>query len=378
MPNYYIIAAGANPAVLDPGNVNGYPQINAGQITAQPGDAFTVGAGVNSGFNIIPATAGAQTPITLNFDASNTGIAGNLVNAAGIGFQSGIELTVNVAPNVDIEVFNINAGATRSTDFNIGDGARVGNIASSNFNDTITAGDNVTFNGINTIASDDATVTVGDNVRFNGNVNMEATNSFQVLQTGANASFGGQIEMSSSGTSYTIDLGPNSNVWGNINMGGSSIVGNITLGTGTTIGSSGNGNINVGGSNNLFCFAFGDDVTYRKGSVELQKAFGEDRHSLALAARHGNAFGSELPLVEAFPLGGFQNLSGFADRQFQANRVTFGRAVYAYQLPGGGAVAKSFYVGGSVEAGEVAERLNVAPRTVAALDDLRRDWVTAG
>jgi NTE family protein len=123
---------------------------------------------------------------------------------------------------------------------------------------------------------------------------------------------------------------------------------------------------------------FGDDVTYRKGSVELQKAFGEDRHSLALAARHGNAFGSELPLVEAFPLGGFQNLSGFADRQFQANRVTFGRAVYAYQLPGGGAVAKSFYVGGSVEAGEVAERLNVAPRTVVALDDLRRNWVTAG
>jgi hypothetical protein len=31
-----------------------------------------------------------------------------------------------------------------------------------------------------------------------------------------------------------------------------------------------------------------------------------------------------------------------------------------------------------VEAGEVAERLNVAPRTVAALDDLSRNWVTAG
>jgi NTE family protein len=124
--------------------------------------------------------------------------------------------------------------------------------------------------------------------------------------------------------------------------------------------------------------AFGDDVTYRKGSVEVQKAFGEDRHSLALAARHGNAFGSELPLVEAFPLGGFQNLSGFAERQFQANRVSFGRAVYAYQIGGGGAAARAFYVGGSLEAGEVAERLNIAPRRNVPIEALGRDWVTAG
>ena len=123
---------------------------------------------------------------------------------------------------------------------------------------------------------------------------------------------------------------------------------------------------------------FGEDVSYRKGSVEVQQAFGQDRHSLSLAARHGNAFGSELPLVEAFPLGGFQNLSGFADRQFQANRVTFGRAVYAYQLAGGGAVAKAFYVGGSMEAGEIAERLNIAPRRIASMEELARNWVTAG
>ena len=125
--------------------------------------------------------------------------------------------------------------------------------------------------------------------------------------------------------------------------------------------------------------AFGDDVPYRKGSVELQQAFGRDRHSLALAARHGNAFGSTLPLVEAFTLGGFQNLSGFGERQFQANRVSFGRAVYAYQIGAGGAVVKGFYAGGSLEVGEVSERLNVASPTVNGFEISRkREWVTAG
>ena len=125
--------------------------------------------------------------------------------------------------------------------------------------------------------------------------------------------------------------------------------------------------------------AFGDDVPYRKGSVELQQAFGRDRHSLALSARHGNAFGSTLPLVEAFTLGGFQNLSGFGERQFQANRVSFGRAVYAYQIGAGGAVVKGFYAGGSLEVGEVSERLNVASPTVNGFEISRkREWVTAG
>jgi NTE family protein len=125
--------------------------------------------------------------------------------------------------------------------------------------------------------------------------------------------------------------------------------------------------------------AFGDDVPYRKGSVELQQAFGRGRHSLALSARHGNAFGSTLPLVEAFTLGGFQNLSGFGERQFQANRVSFGRAVYAYQIGAGGAVVKGFYAGGSLEVGEVSERLNVASPTVNAFEiGRKREWVTAG
>lgn len=120
-----------------------------------------------------------------------------------------------------------------------------------------------------------------------------------------------------------------------------------------------------------------EDLDYRKGSLEVQQAFGRDRHSLSLAARFGTAFGSDLPLVESFPLGGFQNLSGFADRQFLSNRNAFGRSVYAYQLMGGGAVAKAFYVGGSLEAGRISEQLNAfTPKSSRiAIEDR---WISAG
>lgn len=119
---------------------------------------------------------------------------------------------------------------------------------------------------------------------------------------------------------------------------------------------------------------FDDDLEYRKGGIEVQQAFGRDRHSLAFTARYGTAFGSDLPLVEAFSLGGFQNLSGNAEREVLANRVAFTRSVYAYQLPGGGALAKAFYVGGSLEAGKAAEQLNtISPR--AARIAVEDRWV---
>ena len=116
---------------------------------------------------------------------------------------------------------------------------------------------------------------------------------------------------------------------------------------------------------------FDDDLEYRKGGIEVQQAFGRDRHSLAFTARYGTAFGSDLPLVESFTLGGFQNISGFAERQILANRVAFGRSVYAYQLEGGGAAAKAFYIGGSLEAGRASEQLNSisARATRVAVED---------
>lgn len=104
--------------------------------------------------------------------------------------------------------------------------------------------------------------------------------------------------------------------------------------------------------------ALGADAPYRKALIEVQRAFGRNRHSVSVLLRHGNALGTGLPLFDAFDLGGFQNLSGFNDRQLLANRLTFGRVVYSYQVWNAGALTRGLYLGGSFEAADVSERIN--------------------
>lgn len=104
--------------------------------------------------------------------------------------------------------------------------------------------------------------------------------------------------------------------------------------------------------------ALGADSDYQKATLEIQRAFGRDRHSVSVLLRHGNSFGSDLPPFEAFQLGGFQNLSGYQDRQILASRVTFGRVVYGYQLGPAGALARGLYVGGSIEGADARGRIN--------------------
>ena len=102
----------------------------------------------------------------------------------------------------------------------------------------------------------------------------------------------------------------------------------------------------------------GGEIGYNKLLVELQKAFGRERHSLALTLRHGDSLGTELPAFESISLGGFQNLSGLRERQILANRATFGRAVYSYRIASGGTFARALYIGSSIEAARVEERIN--------------------
>lgn len=104
--------------------------------------------------------------------------------------------------------------------------------------------------------------------------------------------------------------------------------------------------------------ALGGTSNYQQVSVDLQKALGRDRHSLTFGFRWADSFGSTPPLFETFALGGFLNLSGLGERQLIGGGYTFGRAVYSYQLGRGSSIARRFYVGGSLEAGEMRERLN--------------------
>jgi NTE family protein len=112
----------------------------------------------------------------------------------------------------------------------------------------------------------------------------------------------------------------------------------------------------------------GSDLGYERYQLDLQKAFGFGRHGLTLAARFGETVGDSVPVFDAFSLGGFQNLSGASERQLLGRDVLFGRLVYRYQLRGIEALADRLFLGGSLEAGRIQDRLN---GTIGTDEDLR-------
>ena len=102
----------------------------------------------------------------------------------------------------------------------------------------------------------------------------------------------------------------------------------------------------------------GGDSDYRRLALEWQGARGGPRYSLSVQLRYEDSLGTDLPLSEAFALGGFANLSGLRERQILAQEVMFGRIVYHHQIGRGGALLRGVYAGGSVEYAQVRERIN--------------------
>jgi NTE family protein len=104
--------------------------------------------------------------------------------------------------------------------------------------------------------------------------------------------------------------------------------------------------------------SLGGDLDYQRLSFEWQGARGGRDFSLSALLRYEDSLGTQLPLTEAFALGGFENLSGLRERQILANQVLFGRVVYSRQIGRGGALLRGVYLGGSIEYASVRERLN--------------------
>jgi NTE family protein len=102
----------------------------------------------------------------------------------------------------------------------------------------------------------------------------------------------------------------------------------------------------------------GADLDYDKGLVELGYAFGHGRHSLIVSGKYGTRFGTQLPDYDGFSLGGALNLSGYQENQLVGNGLRLGRLVYFYRLAEGGRFVSSYYLGGSLEAGNVTDRVN--------------------
>ncbi len=105
----------------------------------------------------------------------------------------------------------------------------------------------------------------------------------------------------------------------------------------------------------------GADVEYDTGILQLEKAFGSDRNRLRAGVVYNSSLGSDRPVYDAFALGGFQNLSGFGDREILTDRFVLGRVVYERKVAEFAAVARGVFLAASLEAAEIGVRLNGPP-----------------
>ncbi|MBC2837656.1 beta strand repeat-containing protein, partial [Paragemmobacter straminiformis] len=217
MATYYIIAAGAPVGTVDPGNVNGYPQVNAGTITAQPGDVYVVDNGFNA--NTVIQFANGQTgTVEVQFNQSITGLTAT--NQGSISFYPGVNATVNIAAGVDADPVQIVASSAQGLTVNAAANATVGQITGSAGVDTVTAGNGVTLNGLVMGDSTTANVTVGNDVTFNTQVTLNASDTAMNLTAGDRATFNCSITMSGNNMDKTVTLGESARINGSVNLSG--------------------------------------------------------------------------------------------------------------------------------------------------------------
>jgi len=100
----------------------------------------------------------------------------------------------------------------------------------------------------------------------------------------------------------------------------------------------------------------GSDTDWNKADAGVDKAFMIGPHRVQLGVAGGSSLGTELPVFEAFPLGGFLRLSGYGRNQFIGQEYAFVRGIYSYELGQSKLVDTSVYIGGSLEAGNVYQR----------------------
>ena len=102
----------------------------------------------------------------------------------------------------------------------------------------------------------------------------------------------------------------------------------------------------------------GSDTDWNRVSVAMDKAFMIGPHRMQLGLAGGSSLGTDLPIFEAFPLGGFMRLSGYGKNQFIGQEFALLRAIYSYELGQSKLMDSAVYIGGSLEAGNVYQRIN--------------------
>ncbi|HSD73693.1 MAG TPA: patatin-like phospholipase family protein [Steroidobacteraceae bacterium] len=102
----------------------------------------------------------------------------------------------------------------------------------------------------------------------------------------------------------------------------------------------------------------GADLDYDTGVFQLEKAFGSDRNRYRAGLVYTSSFDTERPIHDAFALGGFLRLSGYADREILTDGALLGRFVYERKIAHLAPVSRGLFVAASIEAADIEERLN--------------------
>ena len=112
------------------------------------------------------------------------------------------------------------------------------------------------------------------------------------------------------------------------------------------------------GSANLFASttALGADDQYTKWDADGAAYRSIGRHTFGVAGRLGGSMSGSLPRYELFQWGGFLQQSGYPRGALMGERLTFGRATYAYKLVEQ-KLFEGLYAGVSLEAGRMDKPL---------------------
>ena len=110
--------------------------------------------------------------------------------------------------------------------------------------------------------------------------------------------------------------------------------------------------------------ALGADVQYTRAFLSATTAYSFGLNTLALKLKGGSSFGDQMPYYDQFPLGGFLNLSGYANQQFRGNDMAFAGLAYYRQIAAlPPPIGRGLYLGASLEAGWLSEGVIRNPNT---------------
>ena len=102
--------------------------------------------------------------------------------------------------------------------------------------------------------------------------------------------------------------------------------------------------------------ALGSAVDYNRALFNATVAHSVGRNTLAAKFKAGTSFGATMHYYDQFALGGFLNLSGYANEQFRSNDMAFAGLSYYRQIASlPPPLGRGLYLGASLEAGWLSD-----------------------